>query len=143
MKGFPEKQLKRLVFLFSRLAYSSVNKHKEAVESFQKAVELEPANESYKTNLQLAEEKLAQTGSPGPTAFPNLAGMAGPDGLMPSMGGMDLNGILGNPALMNMAQNMLSDPNMQAMMGQMMGGGGAGGAPGAGGVPNMDGLLQA
>jgi small glutamine-rich tetratricopeptide repeat-containing protein alpha len=44
-------------------------------------------------------------------------GMGGP-------GGMDLGSFLNNPALMNMATTMLQDPNMQAMMGQMMGGAG-------------------
>merc|ERR1712029_826835 len=39
---------------------------------------------------------------------------------------------MGNPALMNMATTMLQDPNMQAMMSQMMGG--AGGMPGGPGV---------
>ena len=45
---------------------------------------------------------------------------------------MDLSSFLNNPALMNMATTMLQDPNMQAMMGQMMGG--AGGMPGGQGV---------
>jgi tetratricopeptide (TPR) repeat protein len=40
------------------LAYSSVEKHKEAVDCFKKALELEPDNESYKSNLQLAQEKV-------------------------------------------------------------------------------------
>lgn len=40
------------------MAYSSVEKHKDAVDCFKKALELEPSNESYKTNLQLAEEKV-------------------------------------------------------------------------------------
>merc|ERR1719189_3567918 len=58
------------------------------------------------------------------------------------IGNMDLSGLLGNPALMNMATTMLSDPNMQNMMGQLMsGGGGMGG--GAGGPGNIDNLLQA
>ena len=47
------------------LAYSIVDKHKEAVECFKRAIELEPENESYKTNLKLAEEKLNSVGSPG------------------------------------------------------------------------------
>jgi tetratricopeptide (TPR) repeat protein len=47
------------------LAYSSVEKHKEAVECFKKAIEIEPDNESYKTNLKLAEDKLKSVGSPG------------------------------------------------------------------------------
>merc|ERR1712226_1659445 len=77
--------------------------------------------------------------SPGPGAF-----------AMPPPGA--LGGLLGNPALMNMATTMLADPNMQQMMGQLMSGGMPGGPmgpPGAapgdgpGGPGNLEGLLQA
>merc|ERR1712203_1186281 len=104
------------------LAHSSLEKHREAVENFKKALELEPDNDSYKSNLQIAEDKVKS-------------------GVAPS-GGMFLN----NPALMNMATTMLQDPNMQAMMGQMMGGQGGvpGGPAGPGGPPpDMASLLQA
>ena len=47
------------------LAYSSIDKHKEALECFKKAIEIEPDNESYQGNLKLAEEKLSTAGSPG------------------------------------------------------------------------------
>merc|ERR1719341_3129680 len=40
------------------LAHSSLEKHREAVENFKKALELEPDNESYKSNLQIAEDKV-------------------------------------------------------------------------------------
>lgn len=115
------------------LAYSSVDKFKEAIECFKKAIAIEPDNESYKSNLKLAEEKMSAVGaSPGPAnaALPMMAGGAA--------GGMDLTNLLGNPALMNMATTMLSDPNMQNMMGQLMSGG-----LGSGGPANMEGLLQA
>jgi len=128
------------------LAHSSLEKHKEAVENFKKALELEPDNDSYKSNLQIAEDKVKSGVSPGmggaPPMFP---GMGGP-------GGLDLGSFLNNPALMNMATTMLSDPNMQQMMGQMMGAGGMGGAgmppvggPAAGapeGVPNMQEMMS-
>ena len=98
----------------NRLAYSNVNKHKEAIESLNKAIELEPNNESYKSNLKLANDKMQGQGgaSPGPMPF-GMPGMGG---------GMDLGAMLNNPALMNMAQNMMQDPNMQNMMSQMMSG---------------------
>merc|ERR1711936_364611 len=75
-------------------------------------------------------------------------------GLFPGMGGpggMDLGNFLNNPALMNMATTMMSDPNMQSMMSQMMGGLGGGGVPGVPGQPDqpgqppasMESLLQA
>merc|ERR1712058_60655 len=61
----------------------------------------------------------------GPPGFPGMfPGMGGP-------GGMDIGSFLNNPALMNMATTMLSDPNMQQMMGQMMSG--LGGVPGQAG----------
>jgi len=121
------------------LAHSSLEKHKEAVENFKKALELEPDNDSYKSNLQIAEDKVKSGVSPGMGGMPMFPGMGGP-------GGMDLSSFLNNPALMNMATTMLSDPNMQQMMGQMMGGAGlGGGAPGQGGAApaSMESLLQA
>jgi len=119
------------------LAYACVDKHKEAIDCFKKAIELEPDNESYKSNMKLAQDKLSAAGgiSTGPTP------MGFPGGQSP-LGNMDLSGLLSNPALMNMATTMLSDPNMQNMMGQLMGGGGMGGG-GAGGAGNIDNLLQA
>merc|ERR1719350_1930568 len=131
------------------LAHSSLEKHKEAVENFKKALELVPDNDSYKSNLQIAEDKVKSGVSPGMGGVPPMfPGMGGP-------GGLDLGSFLNNPALMNMATTMLSDPNMQQMMSQMMGGAGGmgGGAPGAPGAPapggpggppaSMESLLQA
>ena len=61
------------------LAHSSLNKHKEAVDNFKKALELEPDNESYKSNLQIAEDKVSSGVTAGPPGFP---------GMFPGMGGM-------------------------------------------------------
>merc|ERR1719230_2481999 len=109
------------------LAHSSLEKHREAVENFKKALELEPDNESYKSNLQIAEDKVKSGVAPSGGMGGMFPGMGGP-------GGMDLSSFLNNPALMNMATTMLQDPNMQAMMSQMMGGAGMGG-PGSGMPP--------
>lgn len=125
------------------LAYSSLNDHQKAKECYQKALELEPDNESYKGNLNIAEEKIrsqpqappnpfAAFGGGGAGGFPlgglgNMAGLGGP-------GGPDVGGLLNNPALMNMATQLMSDPNMQNMMSNFMsgmGGGGGGGGPAA------------
>lgn len=92
------------------LAYSSLQRHKEAKESYQKALEMEPDNESYKNNLQVAEEKLAQ---------PSMNNMGLSGGTLP---GMDLSSLLSNPALMNMARQMLSNPALQNMVSNFMSG---------------------
>merc|ERR1711953_69501 len=80
--------------------------------------------------LQIAEDKVKLGLEPGGGMGGMFLGMGGP-------GGMDLSSFLNNPALMNMVTTMLQDPNMQALMGQMMGGAG-GGAP-----PDMASLQQA
>ena len=123
------------------LAYSSVDKHKDAVDCFKKALELEPDNESYKTNLQLAKDKLESAPQQQQTA-PAMGGLPFP-GMMGGGpgGGMDFSAMLNNPALMNMATSLMSDPNMQNMMGQLMSGGMNQG--GAGGANSMEGLIQA
>ena len=46
------------------LALSSLNKHTEAVAYYKKALELDPDNETYKSNLKIAELKLKETPSP-------------------------------------------------------------------------------
>ena len=63
------------------LAHSSLNKHKEAVDNFKKALELEPDNESYKSNLQIAEDKVSSGVTAGPPGFPGMfPGMGMPGG---------------------------------------------------------------
>merc|ERR1712051_136869 len=111
---------------------------KKPLNASKKAIELKPENESYKSNMKLAQDKLSAAG--GISTGPQPGGF--PGGQSP-LGNMDLSGLLGDPALMNMATTMLSDPNMQNMMGQLMGGGGMAGGGGPGGAGNIDNLLQA
>ncbi|XP_008553390.1 small glutamine-rich tetratricopeptide repeat-containing protein alpha [Microplitis demolitor] len=94
------------------LAYSSLNEHKEAKECYEKALELEPTNESYKNNLHLTEEKLAQQGvsNIGLGGAGNVAGFP------------DMSTLLSHPVLMNMARQMLADPGMQTVMSDFMSG---------------------
>lgn len=89
------------------LAYASLNDHYRARDCYKKACELDPGNDSYKNNLAIAEEKVreAERGNP----FAGL-GMGGPGS---PFGGMDIGAMLNNPALMQMASNLMQDPNMQ------------------------------
>ncbi|KAA0184387.1 hypothetical protein HAZT_HAZT004002 [Hyalella azteca] len=158
------------------LAYSNVNKLTEARDCYKRALELEPENESYASNLSIAEEALAasaqQPANPLAGLLSGGGGLAGLAGAFNSSGAPDLSGFLANPALMNVATQLMSDPNMQNMMTNILssgvaGGGGApaaapsatssasatapppaaGGAPAAGGTgggfPDMSALLNA
>ncbi|KAM9832264.1 small glutamine-rich tetratricopeptide repeat-containing protein alpha [Neosynchiropus ocellatus] len=102
------------------LALTSLNKHTEAVGFYKKALELDPDNDTYKANLKIAEEKM-ETASPSP-----------------GLGGVDLAGLLSNPALMNMASSMMNNPQVLQMMSGMMSGayGGTGGAGAGAGAAN-------
>ncbi|CAH1635884.1 unnamed protein product [Spodoptera littoralis] len=106
------------------LALTALERHREARAAYARAVQLEPENESYRQNLRLADEQLAAHGERPP---------------------LDLGGLLQNPALLNMATEMLADPNMQNLIsGLMSGAGGAGGGGGqAGGAGGMSALLEA
>ncbi|XP_033117080.1 small glutamine-rich tetratricopeptide repeat-containing protein alpha-like [Anneissia japonica] len=108
------------------LSYSCLNDHKNAKESFSKALELDPTNEGHRANLNIAEQKMQESsmGVP-PTGF----------GGQPSFGGMDLGSVLNNPMLMNMASQMMANPQMQQMMQGLLGQGMAGGFGGPGGAP--------
>lgn len=56
--------LTRISLFHIRLALTSVNKYEEAVTSYQKALDLDPENDSYKSNLKIAEQKLRDVSSP-------------------------------------------------------------------------------
>jgi len=117
------------------LAYASLNDHHRARECYKKASELEPSNESYRNNLSIAEEKCAEIEA---NPLGALGGMQMP-------GNFDIGSVLGNPALMNMASQMMQDPNMQNLIGNLMGGGGPPGAGAGAGAPpgGFDALMRA
>lgn len=105
------------------LAYANMGKFQEARECYQKALTMEPSNESYRNSLTAAEANLtAATNNPGIGGLAGLSGLAGLAGLGRGaagasagggMPGMDLNKLLANPSFMNMASQLLTDPNMQ------------------------------
>lgn len=101
-------------------AYASQKKTDEAIEAYEKALELEPSNDVARAGL----DALTGSGSSSPT-MPTMPGN------MKMPGGMDLASLMNNPEMMAMAQNMMKsgamdkmmrDPKMQKMMAGMMGG---------------------
>uniref|UniRef100_A0A672QYC2 Small glutamine-rich tetratricopeptide repeat-containing protein alpha n=1 Tax=Sinocyclocheilus grahami TaxID=75366 RepID=A0A672QYC2_SINGR len=52
------------------LALASLNKYSEAVSFYKKALELDPDNDTYKANLQIAEQKMKE-GQPSPVSSQN------------------------------------------------------------------------
>ena len=74
----------------SSLAHASLNQHGDAVRCYERAVQLEPDNESYQSNLQIAEEKLKQIGGAG--SLPLGPGMGIP--------GLDVGAMLNNPGVL-------------------------------------------
>jgi small glutamine-rich tetratricopeptide repeat-containing protein alpha len=85
------------------LAYSKMNKHQEAIEAYKNALRIEPDNVDYKNNMEVTQQRLEeQATSP---SNPMGAGF----------GGIDFASALQNPALVQMATRMMSDPSIQNM----------------------------
>ncbi|RWS24583.1 small glutamine-rich tetratricopeptide repeat-containing protein alpha-like isoform X2 [Leptotrombidium deliense] len=78
------------------LAFASLNEHFRARDCYKRAVDLDPENESYRNNLRIAEEKVAEIERQGGFG-----------------GGFDFGSILSNPDVMNMATQFMRDPNIQ------------------------------
>lgn len=113
------------------LAHTVLGQHKEAKECFQKALELDPVNDGYRDNLRRAEQSVNEQSSANPA--PGAGGL--------NFGGLNLSQLFSNPALMNMATSMLANPQMQAMMSNMVSAS-SGGQPPTG-PASMSNLLQA
>lgn len=78
-----------------------MNMYQEAKEAYGKAHELDPSNATYEQNLKLADELLNTQSSAGDTQGPSS---------IPTPNALNLNNFLNNPALINMASQMISDP---------------------------------
>ncbi|XP_052774984.1 small glutamine-rich tetratricopeptide repeat-containing protein beta-like [Mya arenaria] len=100
------------------IAYTALDDHESAYECYRKALELDPGNQSYQNNLEIAEQKLQESAA-------NSGFNMGLGGGMPGIGNL-----LNNPGMMQMAQQMMTNPDMQNMMANMMQGMGQGGGSG-------------
>ena len=61
----------------------ALDMYTKAVDNFKKALELEPDNESYKSHLLIAQDKVSSEVSPCNAGFPGMfPGMGGPGGEM-------------------------------------------------------------
>jgi len=124
------------------LANFSLGKYSEAVAKYKRALELDPTNVTIKQSLDSAEKKLRESTSGGGRfpegladivnnpLFQNLAqnlsagggaGGAGAQGAAGGAGGAnaempDVSQLLNNPALLNMAQNVMSQPGFSDML---------------------------
>ncbi|KAG8140802.1 putative Small glutamine-rich tetratricopeptide repeat-containing protein [Naja naja] len=85
------------------LALSSFNKLSEAIFYYRKALELDPDNKTYKSNLKITEQKMKEALSP-----------------IGSTEGFDLAGLLNNPSFMNMVSNLMNNPQVQQLMSGMI-----------------------
>lgn len=72
-------------FHFNSLALSSLNKHTEAVVYYKKALELDPDNDTYKSNLKIAEQKMKETPSPVSSESNTEAEMRRNGGFFPAL----------------------------------------------------------
>ncbi len=132
----------------SRLAHAQLmlKRYKEAVTSCNAALEIDPSNSAAKATLKIASQHVgaprsdsinasapAAAGAPAGTPAGMPAGMPDLGGLASMLGGMGggggaaggnpmagLGGLLNNPAMMQMAQNMMQDPAMMQMAQNMM-----------------------
>lgn len=94
------------------LAYSNLNRHKEAKQYYEKALEIEPSNEGYRNNLLLTENQLAQSSINANSA----SGSNSTSNLNP----MELRSIFSDPVVLDLAQKMISDPSMQNIVSGLM-----------------------
>jgi small glutamine-rich tetratricopeptide repeat-containing protein alpha len=122
------------------LSYYFLGNYEKAVESYEMSVSLEPDNKASAEALEKAKKKLNKTGATpsrgsrgGPTppgGTPDLSslmgalgGGGGGGGMPDGMGGMPpggLQGLLDNPAMMSMAQEMMKNPAAMAKAQEMM-----------------------
>lgn len=84
-------------------------KYQEAVDAYEKGLQLDPENATIKQSLATAKAKIG--------SVDRSAGAGGSDAGAAGAGGMpDLGSLLNNPALMNMAQQMMQSGALDQLM---------------------------
>ncbi|GFS03711.1 small glutamine-rich tetratricopeptide repeat-containing protein alpha-like, partial [Elysia marginata] len=121
------------------IAYTALEDHQSAYECYRKALELDPDNQSYQNNLEIAEQKLKDAAMQA--GF--NAGPAGNLGALGGLGNMDFGSLFNDPNILNMATTMMSNPQVQQMMANLVGGANPATAGGSGGGGGLSNLLQA
>jgi len=117
------------------LSYFFLEQYEESIEAYERACELEPDNKASKDSLTKVKEKLRkvqqknlsknQGGAPG--------GNMDLGSMMNNLGGQQgLAGLMNNPQMRAMADQMMKDPAMMQKAMSMLGGAG-----GNGGMPDM------
>ncbi|OUM64243.1 hypothetical protein PIROE2DRAFT_60766 [Piromyces sp. E2] len=87
------------------------SKFDEAVKSYEKVLELDPNNASIKQSLELAKSKASEGSTRSSDAGSSSGAGAGAGaGGMPNLGNLDFASLMNNPAIMNMAQEMMKNP---------------------------------
>uniref|UniRef100_A0A3Q3WC65 Small glutamine-rich tetratricopeptide repeat-containing protein beta n=1 Tax=Mola mola TaxID=94237 RepID=A0A3Q3WC65_MOLML len=106
------------------LALTAMNKYPEAISYFKKALVLDPENDTYKSNLKIAEQKHKEATSP------IAAGL-----------GFDMASLINNPAFISMVRVpkiCRAHRNMSGMMSNAVGGP----AAGVGGLSDISSLIE-
>ncbi|XP_069556995.1 small glutamine-rich tetratricopeptide repeat-containing protein beta isoform X1 [Brachyistius frenatus] len=109
------------------LALTAMNKYPEAITYFKKALVLDPENDTYKSNLKIAEQKQKEATSP------IAAGL-----------GFDMASLINNPAFISMldfcfqAASVMQNQQVQQLMSGMMTN-----AAGVGGLSDISSLIEA
>lgn len=122
------------------LSYFFLGRYEDAVEAYEKAVELEPDNKQSQDSLRQARNKLRKQAKSKATSVAADEGVPGlPPGIAnnPNMkkaidqmgGSAGIAKLMQDPQMMSMAQQMMKDPAMMQQAMSMLGGGGGGGMP--------------
>ncbi|XP_051541593.1 small glutamine-rich tetratricopeptide repeat-containing protein beta-like isoform X2 [Myxocyprinus asiaticus] len=80
------------------LALTSMSKYPEAISYFKKALVLDPENDTYKSNLKIAEQKQKEASNP------TAAGL-----------GFDMASLINNPAFISMAASVMQNQQVQQL----------------------------
>lgn len=101
---------------YSRLGntYYNLGNLEKALELYTIASQKDPNNQTYKTNIEKLKQKIEEKKKSSPFGFGQS---------MPDLSQMDLgklSDMFNNPEFMNIATNMMQQPQFQQMMGNLM-----------------------
>ncbi|KAJ1675305.1 Small glutamine-rich tetratricopeptide repeat-containing protein 2 [Spiromyces aspiralis] len=99
---------------YSRLghAHYGLENYQAAIDAYSKGLELEPTNVNLQSSLNAAKTKLTESTSSVNTRETPTPGNA----TSSPLGGMDFASMLNNPAIMNMARNMMNSGGIDTLM---------------------------